>query len=558
VKLARVQAAYRLGCLAALTLVAYAAIAGAYEKPASAQILADPDYWKGTQERRETVYAFVYGESPRPIPSAYDDVREAEELIDQHQLVLPPTNPKAPPLWQQIRTLTVRTALSSPLGALGTVTLAGGAATIGVLIGSGIYAKFIELKVPPPAPWNPDAAQKMVFRTKGSSLYTGLTVPYDGWVWHWWVPSLRIWKNFWVTPVGSGTELGCPSAGNPPSVPQGFSEVIGAPHPNCGSGGAADGGVAHAGILPENALGAAGPIEDYTNQPFDQQTWPGTPPAQSTVEESIDTELEKPENKLLRDWLNYELGSPGEPDPFSGAVNMPDCAGATVDACTAELTRLGITDYQVQTLPESNLSFANGEVVTTDPQPGTSIDPGTVTATVAANPATRVKSREDSRCDRDTYSAPGDPGPAPADGTAYPQFQAAPTPWNGPYAGFDPGTTPWQPVNLLMRYGLQPGNINRGWGWRHIKAKHGYGATEMSETAQALATDPAPTTMWAATRQYAFHLYYEMPDGPGTIWCVRTALIELEPDKNQLKMGNDSPKGVINSYTGLLLGAAAP
>jgi hypothetical protein len=237
---------------------------------------------------------------------------------------------------------------------------------------------------------------------------------------------------------------------------------------------------------------------------------------------------------------------------------MPDCAGETIDACTAALAGLGITDYQVQTLPESNLSFADGEVVTTDPQPGTSVDPASVTITIAANPATRVGAKEDERCERDTHGAPGDPGPAPGNGTAYPEFQAAPAPWNGPYAAFDPATTPWQPVSLLMRYGLQPTDIDKGWGWRHIKAKHGYGATEMSETAQALATDPAPTTMLASTRQYAFHLYYEMPDGPGTIWCVRTVLVELKPDKLQLEMGDDSPKGVIDSYTGLLLGTQTP
>jgi hypothetical protein len=109
-----------------------------------------------------------------------------------------------------------------------------------------------------------------------------------------------------------------------------------------------------------------------------------------------------------------------------------------------------------------------------------------------------------------------------------------------------------------MRYGLQPTNPDKGWGWRHIKAKHGYGATEMNETEQALVTDPAPTLVFASTRQYAFHLYYEMPDDAGTIWCVRTALVELKPDKLQLRLGDDSPKGVINSYTGLLLGAETP
>jgi hypothetical protein len=102
------------------------------------------------------------------------------------------------------------------------------------------------------------------------------------------------------------------------------------------------------------------------------------------------------------------------------------------------------------------------------------------------------------------------------------------------------------------------GVVRRSSGVRHITAKHGYGATEMNETEQALATDPAPTMMFASTRQYAFHYYYEMPDGPATIWCVRSVPAEFEPDKRQLEMSDTSPKGVTNSYTGLLLGAQGP
>jgi hypothetical protein len=67
---------------------------------------------------------------------------------------------------------------------------------------------------------------------------------------------------------------------------------------------------------PENALGAPAPIAPYTNQPYTYSTPAPTAPPQTTVEQSIDNELAKPENSLLRQWLNYQLGSPGEEDPL--------------------------------------------------------------------------------------------------------------------------------------------------------------------------------------------------------------------------------------------------
>jgi hypothetical protein len=46
-----------------------------------AQAVADPDYWKQTAEHRDTVYRFIYGQSPQSIPSGYDPVLEAEEIL---------------------------------------------------------------------------------------------------------------------------------------------------------------------------------------------------------------------------------------------------------------------------------------------------------------------------------------------------------------------------------------------------------------------------------------------------------------------------------------------
>ena len=98
--------------LALCTLLAFAALAAPYQATADAQTLADPDYWTQTAEHRDTVYRLVYSQSPQTIPPGYDLVREAEEILRQQQTTLPPSNPQAPRLWQQIRGVTARSALS--------------------------------------------------------------------------------------------------------------------------------------------------------------------------------------------------------------------------------------------------------------------------------------------------------------------------------------------------------------------------------------------------------------------------------------------------------------
>ena len=65
---------------------------------------------------------------------------------------------------------------------------------------------------------------------------------------------------------------------------------------------------------PEDALPTIGPIEDYTDQPYSNAAAAPTPPSQSVVEDAIEDELAQPENELLLQWLNYNLGSPGESD----------------------------------------------------------------------------------------------------------------------------------------------------------------------------------------------------------------------------------------------------
>ena len=60
---------------------------------AAAQTVTDPDFWKGTEERADTVYRLFYDQSPQTIPSEYDPVLEAEQHIRADQAALSPASP---------------------------------------------------------------------------------------------------------------------------------------------------------------------------------------------------------------------------------------------------------------------------------------------------------------------------------------------------------------------------------------------------------------------------------------------------------------------------------
>ena len=87
---------------------------------AHTQAVADPDYWRATEERRKTVYRHFYRQSPQAIPGSYDPVAEAERItFDAAQREANPANPKARSLWQRMRTMTIKTGLGPRTRVLG-------------------------------------------------------------------------------------------------------------------------------------------------------------------------------------------------------------------------------------------------------------------------------------------------------------------------------------------------------------------------------------------------------------------------------------------------------
>jgi hypothetical protein len=314
-RMRRVLTRPRAGVLLALALLA--AVGGA-SAPAFA---SDADYWKQTAERRDTVNRLFYDESPQAIPSAYDPVREAEEILRQREQTLAPSNPAARTLWRQIFDVTVRSALSTPLRAVGTLALIDGAAELGWKLGSGANAKYLKIGVPEPSPGDSaydNYPEALEFLTQGTGL-PGIsvspslrTMPEDGWLW-------RLQAGRYVV-EGAG------ACSHPLTAPVGpYVTITGDVQPTKCPGDdywAPPRQVPlYAYYIPENDVGVVGPIENYNGQPYTVTRYAPSAPSQSATEGAIDQALGS-SNAVLRQWLNYWLGSPGETDPTGvGAPN---------------------------------------------------------------------------------------------------------------------------------------------------------------------------------------------------------------------------------------------
>jgi hypothetical protein len=362
-------------------VVAFVALAAVHQATANAQTLASPDYWKQTAERQSTVDRFIYTQSPQSIPSGYSPVAEAEEILRQAQQSLPPSNPQARTIWTQIRGVTVKAGLSTPLRALGTIGLAAGVFEIGWKIGSGVNAKFLKFGLPEASPGNGafDALPEVIeFKTAGTALpQTGGTMPEDGWLW-------RLDAGRYVV-----ERPGSDPCSRPLSPPVGFTRNPGQVSGTfCGPPYMTYQVALDSYYLPEGSLASTAPIENYTNQAYTRTSGAPTAPAQSTVEQAIETELDKSENETLRNWLNYVLGSPGAEDPTGIGAPNPVTIPAPDEAETATEYAARLDELRLKTTvteaDEVDPAKGPSEVISVEPEPGTSVQTDS-TVTVRAN-----------------------------------------------------------------------------------------------------------------------------------------------------------------------------
>lgn len=361
----------------------------------------DPDYWKETQTRRDSVHRFLYEQSPQQIPSAYDDVQEDARVLRERQRSLPPSNPTASSLWQRIRTLEIKSALNTPLRALGTVGLALGTYEFGLKMGSDINAKFLRVGLPEAVTFAEISAQRLQFRSQGYVIresYSGtnpwnglfssdpaLTMPYDGWHWE----HQRGWEAWW----GYFNDLDlswCDTFSAPPPVPDGFERTA-APM-ECTTDPYAPPKAVGESVTytaSEDALRATAPIEDYNGQPYDRAVAAPPAPSQSSVEDTIEAELDKPENEVLRDWLCAHLGGDCT-DPTGQLIKIRSCRGDSYTSCRTRLQDAGftgtITSHMLGT-EDAVMEEQADRVTATSPAPGTQALPDAA-ITIYVNPDT--------------------------------------------------------------------------------------------------------------------------------------------------------------------------
>ncbi|HEV2813499.1 MAG TPA: hypothetical protein VGW10_09630 [Solirubrobacteraceae bacterium] len=264
----------------------------------------------------------MYSQSPQSIPSAYDAVQEAEEILRQNQRTLPPSSPKAPSLWRQIRNVGVKTALTAAPRVLGAVTLAPAAFELGWKIGNGLNAKFLRLGVPEePSLDNYFSDPTMEWVPQGARISHGGTAPAGAFYFHTVTSGGPLNGFLRANPAFGGA---CSTSYDPAPAGGWTDAVVGTA--DCFQTYFKPFGYRdiHAYYMTEEELGAPGPIEPYVDQPYDRVTQAPPSPTQSSVEQSIERELGQPRNADLRRWINHQLGSPSEEDPTGQRPDNPD------------------------------------------------------------------------------------------------------------------------------------------------------------------------------------------------------------------------------------------
>ena len=484
---------------------------------AAAQTVTDPDFWKGTEGRADTVYRFFYDQSPQPIPSEYDPVLEAEQHIRAEQAALPPTSSEAKSIWRRGWEVIKGARLAPAVRVLGEVGLGVSTAEVGWKIGSGINAKLLHLGLPgsdDPTALNP----RLKFKTAGTVLHPSHVMPYDGWVWvfdtaccneinHWFEytdPLADKCSHFVVEPPQDWGEI-FRTVGSSECWRGWFEDPETAPTNTLSA------------IAPEDELVAPGPIEDYYDQPYVYQAPAPAAPPRTTVEEGIEQDLSAPENELLTQWLNYQLGSPGERDPVDDGVNVPRpelAPGKQGEAFLQTLEELGLNNVRIKVLSDPDLdpAYDEGAVVEVSPPPGTAVHPEDKITVTVNRTGNRANNGE---CDRGDHQDPGGADP----------FLLLDT-----FVGRDPDQA-MASTDVPFRWGDT-------WGYRHIATKHGWDGSQDRSDTQAALFDPAPAPDMPGS--YQFYFFYL---GPNRIPCTRRAIARFD-----LNPGEPAVRGIINSF----------
>ena len=199
---------------------------------------------------------------------------------------------------------------------------AGGTGYVGWKIGTYLRTKILRIGLPdPPQPKASPASGTLRFETAGYNNWSNTTpLPADGWGLRY-----RYNSNEWTAVnLAYGWAHQCAYLTGPP---QGFRVLTGTasigwcdppPVPT------------ERYCLREDELDAAGPIEDYVDQPYDKEllNWSDKPQSKLQLEDRTRTALESGEYRFAEPWYAHQLDSQTYEDPTEEDQERDACRPA--------------------------------------------------------------------------------------------------------------------------------------------------------------------------------------------------------------------------------------
>jgi hypothetical protein len=301
------------------------------------------------------------------------------------------------------------------------------------------------------------------------------------------------------------------------------------------------------GLVAQPETLVPGPIQDYDGQSSEATTRGLADPGTEVVERRLQEALESGRYPLLNQWIDHETGGRSSNplcEPVTGARTirvpsiMPGQAAADYEEC---LDTLGLREHVRVTVPVEQAVLAQPArgVVGVEPDEGESIRPETqVTVRVNPDPLPDPSELGDSEgeCEPSTgeypvSAPPNDPTPEPFDVIDDESLVERST-----FLSLHGNTLlRWGEARLDMRleYPRYP-----GWGYQHIKAKHGWSSVDERSTRAALLTSAYPNRTWAEAWDFIGPAYTQ-----GRTLCTREVIVNFAVQGEE-----PQPRGISTSY----------
>jgi hypothetical protein len=261
-------------------------------------------------------------------------------------------------------------------------------------------------------------------------------------------------------------------------------------------------------------------------------------PGRTSVEATVRDQLCTAAYRRAASFIAGQLGEA----VCEGQVQIPSCRGRSVDACIADLQARGITNYRVEDAPveEADPEVAPGDALGTEPPADSWIDSGEQVE-IRRNPQppiidTADDEPRDERCETATRS-----DPAPGGIGMFELVTEAPPYWTAENP--DGGE-----LSIPLHYGnpYPTSDQQSGWGFRHIKRKHGWDDGVASRTSDALMRRPSPSGGQAGGRRES--------DDSLTYWHqfvhpqTNEQCTQIVRARDRPKPGDDETLGILTSY----------